>query len=227
MIIVLAAAGGAAVNRAVTSRNPSGASLEFASPAALHAPVESAVVKPRQARRLGDSGAAVVYVAGAVVKPGVYTLGSRARAADALRAAGGATAQADLVAINLAAPLEDGQEIAVPVRGADGTVSEAVTAEAPAKRRPRHRVKRGHHRRKKPSSDDAAATADAPTQSVDVNTADVATLETLPAIGASLAERIVAFRNLNGPFASSDELLDVGGMTAGKVDALSPYVTFR
>ena len=60
-----------------------------------------------------------------------------------------------------------------------------------------------------------------------MNAADEATLETLPGIGPSLAERIVAFRDLNGPFASSDELLDVGGMTAGKVDAISPYVTFR
>ena len=169
--------------------------------------------------------AAVVYVAGAVAKPGVYRLRATARADEAVRAAGGATAQADLVAINLAARVEDGEEIAVPVRGAEADV--LSRAERPAaKQSRRHSTKRGHRKRHK-RSDDATDEASSPTEVVDVNDADEATLETLPGVGPSLAERIVAFRDLNGPFASTDELLDVGGMTAGKVDALAPYVSFH
>ena len=168
---------------------------------------------------------AVVYVAGAVAKPGVYALRSTARAQEALRAAGGATTQADLVAINLAARVEDGEEIAVPVRGAEASLPSGSRHSA-AKHPRRHAAKRGH-RPKRQQTEDAADTADAPTETVDINAADEATLETLPGVGPSLARRIVAFRDLNGPFASSDELLDVGGMTAAKVDALSPYVTFH
>ena len=170
--------------------------------------------------------AAVVYVAGAVAKPGVYTLRLTARADEALRAAGGATAQADLVAINLAARVRDGEEIAVPVRGAEASVPSG-TGHSVAKPSRRHSTKRGHRRKRNAPNDDATDGAGAPTETVDVNAADEATLETLPGVGPSLAQRIVAFRDLNGPFASIDELLDVGGMTAGKVDGISPYVSFH
>jgi competence protein ComEA len=174
---------------------------------------------------------AVVYVAGAVAKPGVYALPTAARAEDALRAAGGPTAAADLVAINLAARVEDGEEIAVPLKGVEAIVTDGRPSQT--KRARRHAGKRGHRRNRHRQSDGAAGAAeappatDAPVDMVDVNAADEATLETLPGVGLSLAQRIIAFRDLNGPFASTDELLDVGGMTSGKVDALSPYVTFR
>jgi competence protein ComEA len=59
-----------------------------------------------------------VYVAGAVARAGVYALPATGRANDAVRAAGGALGDADLVAVNLAEPLSDGEEIVVPVRGA-------------------------------------------------------------------------------------------------------------
>ena len=173
---------------------------------------------------------AVVYVAGAVAKPGVYSLRATARANEALHAAGGATAQADLVAINLAARVRDGEEIAVPLRGAEarGPRGAGDSVARPARR---HATKRGHRRKRtEPTGDatgDATGGAGAPTEMVDLNTADEATLETLPGVGPSLAQRIVAFRDLNGPFASADELLDVGGMTPGKIDGLSPYVTFH
>jgi competence protein ComEA len=62
---------------------------------------------------------------------------------------------------------------------------------------------------------------------VDVNRADAATLATIPGIGAGLAERIVAFRSTNGPFASPDELLDVSGITDRRLEALLPYVVAR
>ena len=66
-----------------------------------------------------------------------------------------------------------------------------------------------------------------PVARVDLNRADVAELETLPGIGRRLAERIVAFREENGPFAALDELLDVNGVSERVVDALEPYVDFR
>jgi|LakMenE18May11ns_1017448.scaffolds.fasta_scaffold9915423_1 competence protein ComEA len=68
-----------------------------------------------------DSGRGVelvVHVGGAVVSPGVYTLGPSARIADAVSAAGGALPDADLDRVNLAAPLNDGGQVVVPLRGA-------------------------------------------------------------------------------------------------------------
>ena len=59
-----------------------------------------------------------VHVAGAVRRPGVYRLSARARVVDAVRRAGGARRRADLSALNLAAKLEDGRQVVVPVRGA-------------------------------------------------------------------------------------------------------------
>jgi protein involved in polysaccharide export with SLBB domain len=103
---------------------------------------------------------AVVYVAGAVAKPGVYALPTAARAEDALRAAGGPTAAADLVAINLAARVEDGEEIAVPLKGVEAIVTDGRPSQT--KRARRHAGKRGHRRNRHRQSDGAAGAAEAP-----------------------------------------------------------------
>jgi competence protein ComEA len=165
----------------------------------------------------------VVYVAGEVVKPGVYSLAAGSRAQDALLRAGGAKADADLVAVNLAAPLEDGTEIAVPQIGA----APAGRARAPrgrsahARRGSGGRSSRGGHRR---GRSDAAAPLP---QSIDLNAADVDELEALPGIGPTLAARIIAYRETNGPFASVDELADIAGITPGLQEKIADFVVVR
>lgn len=180
--------------------------------------------------RSGRASGAVVYVAGEVARPGVYTLTGAARAVDALQAAGGPTRAADLVAVNLAQRVEDGAEIFVPPKGA--VPPEAVAAaDMPTDATPRRSRSRHAHRRKRRKRMRSSAydgqTAPAMAAPVSLNAADAAELQTLPGIGPALAERIVAFREVNGPFASTDELLDVGGMTQSKVDALAPWLTIR
>lgn len=69
----------------------------------------------------------VVDVAGAVRRPGLYRFADGARAADAIRRAGGPTRKASLEAINLAAPLVDGQQLLVPRRGPIGVAAAAGT----------------------------------------------------------------------------------------------------
>jgi len=198
-----------------------------------------------------DPALVTVYVTGDVARAGVYSLPSGSRAVDALKAAGGASGGADLVTVNLAEPLTDGEEIVVPAIGAEPPDGAAASAprgrrtDAARRTKKRHRKHRSHHAA---ASTDAAASADAatstsadaaastgsaatendaPTETIDLNSADENELETLPGIGAALAERIVAFRELNGPFGSPDDLLDVGGMTQGRLDAIAPYVTTR
>jgi competence protein ComEA len=198
--------------------------------------------------RRAQAAHAMVYVAGEVVRAGVYPVGPEARVRDALALAGGAKAGADLVAVNLAAHVTDGDEIVVPARGAEPARS------ATAGLRSSHRRRRG---RRPPavfgdvsgggassgriaSSESGSsrapgggkrhrghARAAPPAGQIDVNTADAETLATIPGIGGGLAERIVAFREENGPFASVDELLDVAGITDRRLEAILPYVVAR
>ena len=127
-----------------------------------------------------------VYVSGAVATPGVYTLASGARVKDALAAAGGATTDADLNHVNLAAPVTDGEQVAVPHIG-DPT----------------------------PTPVGGRATRGAtPTPQGDwllnVNTATLGDFKALPGIGAVTAQRIITYRDQHGPFASVDDLLKAG-----------------
>jgi competence protein ComEA len=222
---------------AMPSAAPAG-DLAFATPAsAPEAPVEHRRGRPT----------VTVYVAGAVAHAGIYALPATARANDALRAAGGPSGDADLVAVNLAETLSDGEEIVVPVKSAadpaDVQRSADGTRAAGRVRRAGHRKRRKHHKRRSAeaagTSDSTDATGDAatsadpagagggPTQIIDINSAAETELETLPGIGPSLASRIVTFRELNGPFSSADDLLDVNGMTQGRLDALAPYVVAK
>lgn len=162
-----------------------------------------------------------VHVVGAVVAPGVYTVPRTSRVVDAVSAAGGATPDADLAAVNMALPLADADQVFVPVRG----------------RRPATRpVPTTRPRRSNPTYPTApqaiaVATTVAAAQSaaggglVDINTADATALETLPGVGPSTAKSIIAHRQANGPFSSPEGLLDVKGIGDGKFSDMKPFVT--
>jgi len=156
------------------------------------------------------AGAAVVYVAGAVARPGVYTVAASARVVDALARAGGANGDADLLRVNLAAHVSDGEEIAVLRRGEAAPTARRTAA-------PRGKA----HRKKRrviAAADDSA---------LDLNSASADQLAELPGLGPELAERIVEFREVNGPFGAVDELADVSGMTPARLDRLTDRLTVR
>lgn len=226
---VLAAAAVAAAVRAHGA--PHDAALHDA---ALHEQTLAVETPAAAALRPAAPARVVVYVAGAVHRAGVYTLGAGARVDAALRAASGPTADADMLAVNLAEPLQDGEKVLVPPKGASAEPVSAAGA-APAdgyaytpRRRRRHassysgstsgskRSSRSHRHHKAP-----------PSAPVDINAADAAALEQLPGIGAGLAERIVAFRETNGAFHTPDDLLDVAGMTDRRYEEIVPYVVVR
>ena len=161
----------------------------------------------------------LVYVAGAVVRPGVYAVDDGARARDAVARAGGMTRDADPVAVNLAAHVADGDEIAVPHIG-DARPS-ARAARTPAQHAGKHRRRRGPRRAS--AAGDAADTPEA--AKLDLNSATAEALADLPGIGQTLAERIVEFRTLNGPFVTVDGLADVAGITPSHLDEIEPFVT--
>ncbi len=145
-----------------------------------------------------------VDVAGAVAAPDVVILPEGARADDAIAAAGGFDAFADRTAINLAAPLADGQQLYVPAKG------EAAAPDGP-----------GASPATMPGAPGAAAgvggmggfsNSGNTGSTINVNTATAAELESLPGIGPALASRIVAHRDANGLFDSPQELLAVSGI---------------
>jgi competence protein ComEA len=176
------------------------------------APVTLATEPP--VRRAAAQSGVTVYVAGAVARPGVYTLPPGSRAVAALRAAGGALAAADLPGVNLAARVEDGTEIVVPRLG--DTPAEPATAATHRPKRSRNAHARVRRKR--------GATVAPPSSPIDLNAAGAETLARVPGIGAALAGRIVTFREANGPFERLDDLLDVGGMSQRRLDSAEPYL---
>lgn len=167
----------AAVYLAVVTPRP-----EVVLDAASAGPVSSPAASP------GAGTTLFVDVEGAVARPGLHELPAGSRVGDAIRSAGGFDARVDAIAatrqLNLAAPLEDGAKIEVPIRG-------APTAERP-----------------RPAGRDApgAAPSGAPTGTrVDLNSADQAALESLPGIGPVTAGKIIAARQQQ-PFRSVEEL---------------------
>jgi competence protein ComEA len=152
------------------------------------------------------SGGRMVYVhvAGAVRRPGLYRLASGARIAVAIDRAGGATGRGDLTTVNLAAPLQDGQQIVVPRRGAAGAAGAAAVAGGTAA----------------PSA--GAAPASGP---ISLSTATVQQLDGLDGIGPTLAARIVQYREAHGGFRSIDDLRNVEGIGEKRFAALRKAVT--
>jgi competence protein ComEA len=156
-------------------------------------------------------GELVVHVAGAVAKPGVQRLPAGARVVDAVDAAGGTTPDADPARINLAAPLEDGQQVYVPRLGEVGGGAGAASGGAAAGLDGVGGARGG-------TGADGEAV-------VDLNTADVDRLDALPGVGPAIAQAIVDYRDQNGPFTSVDELLEVRGIGEAKLADLRDRVT--
>jgi competence protein ComEA len=138
---------------------------------------------------------ALVHVAGEVRRPGVYRVGGGARAIEAIRRAGGPTRRADLSGLNLAAPLQDGQQVLIPSRAPRGAGGEG------------------------------GGGAGGSAGSLSLSSATAQDLEALDGIGPTLAARIVEWRQTHGGFASVDGLLDVPGIGPARLEALRAQVT--
>ena len=137
----------------------------------------------------------VVDVAGAVRRPGLYRLRAGSRIDDAIAAAGGVTAKAQLDAVNLAAPIADGEQVVVPGRGAGG-----VAAATPP------------------------AAGSSPSAPLDLNTATLEQLDGLPGIGPVTAQKIIDYRQEHGAFHSVAELEGVPGIGPGRLAQLKGLV---
>jgi competence protein ComEA len=152
---------------------------------------------PAASRRGPVAGVAraevVVHVVGAVRRPGLYRLPRGRRIADAIDRAGGATRRADQAAVNLAAPLADGQQILVPAR---------ASADAGA------------------TGGDPGADASASQGPLHLNTATAEQLDGLPGVGPVTAQKILDYRRQHGAFSTIDELDAIPGIGPKRLDEL-------
>jgi competence protein ComEA len=154
-----------------------------------------------------------IHVAGAVVRPGVYSVSSSSRVVDAVTAAGGPTSRADLERINLAQTIVDTEQVFVPFRSSRTT---KITV-APRLRPSRTTVP------------DALPIIGVPSTTVtpliNLNSATSDQLDTLPGVGPSTAKAIISYRNRKGPFGKVEDLLNVPGIGPSKLAALRDQVT--
>jgi competence protein ComEA len=140
-----------------------------------------------------------IDVKGEVVNAGVFALPAGGIVQDAISEAGGFTANADVDLVNLAQPLSNGMEIRVPA------VGDTLTGP----------VVRGGE----------SVTIDGASKVVNINTASLAELETLPNIGPSIAQRIIEYREANGPFTIREDIKSVNGIGEGTYEQIEGLIT--
>jgi len=139
----------------------------------------------------------IVYISGAVNKPGVFKVSHNARVIDLVTMAGGLAPEADVSKINMAQLVKDGMHIHV--------VAKSVAVEGENIGGNSIKVKAG--------------------TKVNINTADKSELDALPGVGPSLAERILEYRQTNGSFSDIEELKKVTGIGPSKFEKLKDKVT--
>ena len=161
----------------VVARNPSG---------------EAVILRPAPTEK-----PVIVYITGAVPRPGVYALPKNARVQDAISAAGGFLAEAEKSQINLAAILEDGEKLDIPfLEGASPVLATPVP-------------------------DVVSST----TELINLNTASGAELEALPGIGPTTAQKIIDYHEQNGPFLNAEDIINVSGIGPGTYERIKDLIT--
>ena len=153
----------------------------------------------------------LIHVSGAVSSPGVYELPQNARVRDALDIAGGLTKEANTTGLNLAALLTDGAQVnvafevvAVEPESVSPLPASGVTTATPA-----------------PTNAPPIAADDL----INLNTASVEELDTLPGIGPAIAQRIIDYREANGNFASIQDITNVSGIGPSTFSKIENMIT--
>lgn len=146
-----------------------------------------------------------VDVAGAVARPGLYKFPEGARVQDAIDAAGGLLTTADTSTLNLAAKVEDGQQLSIPCKDGSCPVGAPAAVELPG------------------SATEAPVITSG--DLINVNTATLEELDSLPGIGPATAQKIIDYRDQNGPFYVPEDLLNVSGIGTTTLDKIRNLIS--
>ena len=200
-------------------------------------------------KKLGDKQGSsesemVVHIIGRVKKPGVVRIAQGGRIQDAIEAAGGILQDADLEIVNLAYKLQDGNQVYIPSK-----INENLAAKINSKEKTSsNMIKNATYNKSQPtpgiqvdkpllkkinSNFNGVIVEDAKTKEgnnqlascVNINTADVKGLDTLPGIGPSTAQKIIDYRNTNGAFKKSEDIMKVKGIGKAKYDKVKDKIT--
>lgn len=204
--------------------------------ALVSGPVSPEDTDPMAPRLFDKSGPIRVHVAGAVKKPGVYSLPEWARVVDAMKRAGGPTDQADLDAINLADRVKDGEQVRIPIRGRPQRLSShpptpepgPVQSTAGGNRSGRYPFTLSTQSPVRPPvvvQSAAGGSSGKASSPLNLNSATKEQLEALPGVGAATAEAILAYRRQSGPFTQPEDLLNVRGIGERRFDQIRALVT--
>jgi competence protein ComEA len=148
--------------------------------------------------------ALLVDVRGAVGKPGVYSLPAGSRVQDALAQAGNVLPDAETRSLNLARKINDGEQIYVPLIG-EATVTPPAAS-------------------KGVQSSSATKT---PIGKININTATLEELDGLPGIGPAIGQRIIDYRNENGPYKQNEDLKKVRGIGDSVFGQIKDLITLQ
>ncbi|MCQ4764617.1 helix-hairpin-helix domain-containing protein [Cloacibacillus evryensis] len=166
--------------------------------------------EPRQVKGVsgGEEVSAkwIVYVTGAVKKPGVYEVTPGARVYEALNAAGGFAANADQEAVNLAAKLEDGAQIKF-LRKGERADPERSASPPPA------------------GSAQSGVSSSRQSEKININSASQAELESINGVGPKTAQAIIEYRSQNGSFARVEDIMNVKGIGPKKFESMKGRIT--
>lgn len=173
-----------------------------------------------------------VYITGEVNVPGVVILNEGSRIADAINAAGGTTAKANISKVNLVYVLEDGMKVNIPNNDdlKNNPDFEYITMNSGDGASDEHSGGSGYAGSSSSAGKDTSTASGGSGSSkkyyiVNINTATQTELETLPGIGPSLALKIINYRKQNGKFSSIDEIKNVSGIGDSKFNDLKPYIS--
>lgn len=152
-----------------------------------------------------SSSEIVVHIAGSVQNPGIVTLSEGSRIIDVISSAGGATSDADLSKINLAYVVSDAQKIYIPSIYDDSTETNYITN----------------------LSGENVIEEKNNSSTININSASQTDLENLPGIGPSTAIKIINYRNENGKFKKTEDLMNVPGIGQSKFNSLKDYISIK
>jgi len=149
-----------------------------------------------------------VYVNGQVAHPAVYELPPGSDVEQAIAAAGGFKVDANTAVVNLALPLTNGAQVYVPALAEEAATPEAVVT----------------------LPDQTGTSGEVAGQSasgdlININTATAEELDTLPGIGPSTAQKILDYRDENGPFAAIEDIMRVSGIGEAKFNKIKDLIT--
>jgi competence protein ComEA len=154
-----------------------------------------------------------VHIIGAVPRPGLYEFAEGARVQDAVEAAGGLLAEANSDVLNLAALLEDGQQLTIPYKDGSGIPSKSGTLELPSSGIVF------------PTAVSESSSSNLSADLVNINTASLEELNALPGIGPTIAQKIIDYREANGPFSTIEDIMNVSGIGPSTFEDLKDLIT--